>query len=70
MTSPASEPIIAKPRMRSSFGADDRLHEALFLVGRLGAQDVAHRQSSDAHRDALTLRLAFGQADARQAADR
>src|SRR5271165_3304236 len=46
--------------------ADHDLHEACLLAGRLCAQDLAHRQPPHPHRDALTLSLGFGEADARQ----
>src|SRR5438552_7063583 len=50
-TSPASEPIIVKPRMRSSLPKD--LHEALCFVRCLRPQHSAHRQPRDTHGDTL-----------------
>ena len=41
--------------------SDNCLHEALRFVRRLRAQDRAHRQLRNTHRDAVALRLAFAQ---------
>src|SRR5947209_17975210 len=60
MTSPASAPIIVKPRMRI-IATENRLHESLSFVCRLRAQHGAHRQLCDTRRDPLTLRVALAQ---------
>ena len=62
MTSPASAPIMVKPRMRSSFSADKRLHEAS-LSPVACARSTALIGSVATRGDALTFRFAFAQSD-------
>ena len=69
MTSPASGPIIVKPRMRSSRARDKRFHKALCLADCVRPEHGAHRQFCDTRFDALTLCLAFAQSTPVQAAD-
>ena len=66
MTSPASAPIMVKPRMRSSLSATRAFIKPSLLAGRLRPQHGARRQSGDPRDDALTLRFAFAQSDVRE----
>ena len=51
ITSPASAPIIVKPRMRSSFAADENLHKALrFRRSSRSAERHSSATSRPAHR--------------------
>src|SRR5215813_3889244 len=46
--------------------SDNSFHEALCFVRGLRSQYGAHRQLSDTHRDAVTLRVAFAQSHVRE----
>ena len=66
MTSPASAPIIVKPRMRSSFAPTRTFMKP--CVSSVASRRVhgTHRQFADAHGNALPLCVPFAQPDMRK----
>ncbi|MEJ1977158.1 MAG: hypothetical protein WDN49_14620 [Acetobacteraceae bacterium] len=62
ITSPASEPIMVKPRILSSSARTSTFMNPSVSSVAAVPQDIVHRHRRHADRDALAPRLAFGQA--------